>query len=455
MTADPPVKPTAQPQPATDNRMSLVALVTLGTVVVTATGVSLFLWLAWLLARQPLPLRGDTGLWDWLAHVDGTELFDAARTTATVLAIVGIGGAALVAYRRQDTAERAHSVAIEGQQIANAQHVLDSQKYELDRSRHDLEVARRKDDRERELRARFSSIAEQLGSENFAVRHAGAYALAALADDWHRFDNDAERQVCVNFLCAQLRSPRQLIDRIVDGYPQQVESRQDLEVRNTMIALIREHRPLGETSQTGDWKSCLLDLSGADLSRTNLEGMDLSDVNLDDANLTGVIAIGSNLSRAKMRRANITGAEFSGATLVDADFYYARSELEENRQGYGPPEFGSCNLQGAKFVAVSMPEVQFPRADLSRAAFGSSRIADANFDHAKLHGAKLWLKLEGATFRKADLRGASFVPPKRPRAGARFADVNFQDAKFDETTVWPRGEVPDGAVPYKPDSTNE
>ena len=106
--------------------MSLVKLVAVGTAVVTFTGATLLVWLAWLLSHQPAPLRGDSGWWDWLKHVDGAAIFDAARTTATILAVVGIGGAALVAYRRQDTAERAHQVAIDGQRIANAQHALDS-----------------------------------------------------------------------------------------------------------------------------------------------------------------------------------------------------------------------------------------------------------------------------------------------------------------------------------------
>jgi hypothetical protein len=40
---------------------------------------------------------------------------------------------------------------------------------------------------ERDLRARFMSAAEQLGDQRFHVRQAGAYMMAAIADDWLSF----------------------------------------------------------------------------------------------------------------------------------------------------------------------------------------------------------------------------------------------------------------------------
>ena len=47
---------------------------------------------------------------------------------------------------------------------------------------------------------RFGKAAEQLASEQYAVKLAGVYAMATLADDW-----DDGRQTCVNVLCANLR----------------------------------------------------------------------------------------------------------------------------------------------------------------------------------------------------------------------------------------------------------
>ncbi|HXT88128.1 MAG TPA: AAA family ATPase, partial [Trebonia sp.] len=52
----------------------------------------------------------------------------------------------------------------------------------------------------RALTDRLGAAAEQLGSERPAVRIAGAYAMARLADDWPQ-----ARQTCINVLCGYLR----------------------------------------------------------------------------------------------------------------------------------------------------------------------------------------------------------------------------------------------------------
>ena len=59
-----------------------------------------------------------------------------------------------------------------------------------------------REQRTRTLNERFTTAAEQLGSDKPSVRLAGVYAMAGLADDW-----EANRQTCVNVLCAYLRMP--------------------------------------------------------------------------------------------------------------------------------------------------------------------------------------------------------------------------------------------------------
>jgi hypothetical protein len=59
--------------------------------------------------------------------------------------------------------------------------------------------------RTRTLNERFTTAAEQLGSDKPAVRLAGVYAMAAgLADDW-----EENRQTCVDVLCASCTSATQ------------------------------------------------------------------------------------------------------------------------------------------------------------------------------------------------------------------------------------------------------
>lgn len=326
-------------------RIRLSWLVAIGTFAVVVAGGALFLWFAWLLSRQPSSWAA------WLTHVDGQGWFDAAKTTAAILAIVGVGGAALVAYRRQDTAEQTHSLEI---------------------GRHNRENERHQDDRERELRSRFTTIAEQLSGKS-AVRLAGAYGLAALADDWHRFGNDNERQVCVSLLCAQLR--RQ---------PSTEDDPDEDEFRKTVIAIIAQHRPEASTQvDESDWRSCELDLSGADL--TNASGLwkrNFTRVILNEAKLKGAFFAISSLAGAQLRSADLREAYLSGADLRRADLSHAR-------------------LIHAKMI--------------------NTNLTNAVLAHADLAG--------------ADLRGANLT-------GASLDGIETEQMFYDADTIWPLGFEP-------------
>ncbi|MBI5338032.1 MAG: pentapeptide repeat-containing protein [Mycolicibacterium rufum] len=422
--------------------MSLVRLVAIGTVVVTLVGFALFAWLAWLLSHQPAPLRGGRGFADWLGYVDGSKLFDAARTTATILAVVGVGGAALVAYRRQDTTERSHALTIEAQETAVKQFQLDSNKYQLDRERHVLEMSRRTDDRERELRSRFTTIAQQLGSTNYAERHAGAYALASLADDWHNFANDAERQVCVDLLCAQLRSPRpQEPARLAsEDVPKLVAARdnyaQDTEVRKTMVALLCAHRSL-TSNEASTWRSCSIDLSGADLSGFNFVEIDLSTANLNRANLTGTDFHKSNLSNAQLMQTDLSAAKFTEANLSSAKLVNCRTKLSNDSDIWGMRvSFEKAILHKAWFTSATLQNADFSEADLTDAVLHSAKLAESDFSYAILRNTSLIdAHLDRATFKAADLRRTNF-------AKAETHEADFDDAKFTSRTIWRHGQVP-------------
>ena len=417
-------------------RTSLVVLVAVGTVAVSLVGGALFIWLAWLLSHQPAPLRGDSGWWDWLSRVGGDALFDAARTTATILAVIGVGGAALVAYRRQDTAERSHLVSIEGQKTAAKQYTLDSKKYELDRDRHQLETERRTDDRVRDLRARFTTIAEQLGSENYSVRHAGAYALGSLADDWHAIGNDAERQVCVHLLCAQLRSPRPQLQLPDDGRVEYSES--DTEVRKAIVEILRLHR-CPATDAVNDWRSCSLDLSGADLSGFIFNEMYLETSNLDGSNLSFAQFVGADLAQAMMARATLNGTNFLEADLTSAKLYSALTEKRtESDHWANRAIFERAILRKALFTSAYMPNANFEEADLTGAVLNSAKLEEASFEGAILSDAHcIDAKFSKADFRNADLRRANFVR-------ADTIDADFTDARYDAATVWRHGKIPEG-----------
>jgi uncharacterized protein YjbI with pentapeptide repeats len=424
-----PARPLRLPPPR-QPRLSLAKLVAWGTVAGTAAGGMLFGWVAWVQSHQPAPWHDPHGWRAWMSHADGQAMVDAAHTSVAGLAVLGIGGAALVAYRRQDIAERTHEVAA-------SQLQLDSQKYDLDRDRHQLETDRRTDDQERELRTRFTTIAEQLGSTNYAVRHAGAYALAALADDWHRFGRDNERQVCVDLLCAQLRSPRSPNEPLTAATAIR-DMDNDLEVRRTMIALIRSHRPL-TADGSDNWKSCLIDLSGANLSTFNLVETDLSAAILDGANLSQAKLRGADLSNAKMYRTTLSGADFSHAVLTGANLFGAHVPTEPTEDAWrNQVTFSGAQMRRATMQKVTLPNADFTKADLTEAKFYRAELIEAEFGNAILAWTTFVMaKLSKAGFDGADLSGTDF-------AGADLTEANFDNARPDDDTKWPDGIAPDG-----------
>jgi hypothetical protein len=125
------------------------------------TVAALTAWALWLLLGQPALRPANTGT------ASTQDKFDGLKIALTVVG--GIGGviALTVAYRKQRLGEAAE---------------------------------RREDTKA--FTDRFTKASELIGSPQAAVRLAGIYAMAALADDW-----DDHRQTCIDVLCAYLRMP--------------------------------------------------------------------------------------------------------------------------------------------------------------------------------------------------------------------------------------------------------
>jgi len=106
-------------------------------------------------------------LWEWRMNLDSSHWYDVTRSAIATVGLFGLGGAALLAYRRQHTAER-------GQLTSEQQHSLEKAK----QAAADMT----------DLRARYAAAAAQLGHEKpwRSPRLAGDYAMAALADDWQK-----------------------------------------------------------------------------------------------------------------------------------------------------------------------------------------------------------------------------------------------------------------------------
>lgn len=352
-------------------------LVIAGSVGVAAIGSAVFYYFAWLQTGQPWSFIG------WIHRCTGQQLFDAARTTVTIIGILGLGGAALIAYRRQHTNERTLLTAIASQQTA-AQAVINASQG----LKHDTGTA---------LRGRYTDAAEQLGSKSFAIRLAGVYALASLADDWRGFGNLKEQQVCVDLLCAYLRT---------DTLSRAEDATQERQIRNTIVGVIRDHT-VKQNAQTTDamaWAECRFDLSDADLTEANLaeinllEGVKMINADLECADLSAAVLPNARLIDANLKGAKLTGAQLDNADLSGADLTSARVVVQGH--GYRRPTdedatWGASlvdrdtDLSGAVLTDAVLQRAQLTRANLSGADLSRARLPSANLTSADLSGANL------------------------------------------------------------------
>lgn len=190
--------------------------------------------------------------WPWSAK-DHPSLYDLTRNAATVAALLGGAVAIAVTLRRQRSTERTVELTEETARVAQDTAKITAQAYELDQSRAQREEVDR-------LRDRYTTIAGQLGHDAAPVRLAGVYAMAALANDWlKRADGSGETQVCIDVLCAYLRTPRHTTTE---------EDRQaDIRVRETITRVVGTHVAKGAAPA---WTGKTFDFTGAVFAGTHV-----------------------------------------------------------------------------------------------------------------------------------------------------------------------------------------
>ncbi|NKR52916.1 hypothetical protein GS481_01840 [Rhodococcus hoagii] len=250
----------------------------------------------------------------------------------------------------------------------------------LDAKHHAAEDAR---DRESSLRERYSEAARQLADPSPAIREAGVYAIAALADDWYRFGTlhdehklgKSEQRTCVNLLCSYLRANRlpdvaTPLDRAIAlSYPGTASKERDAAAQNyrEAVGAEREEQSVRATilsvfrDRMDRWREegvTSLDLGGANLRDGDLHGVDLSDSNLREADLSR-----ADLCRANFRNSNLDGARMSQTRARATAFTYAlMANVEANQADFTGASFRSADLVGGKFDGAN-----FEEADLSDA----------------------------------------------------------------------------------------
>ncbi len=273
-----------------------------------------------------------------------------------------------------------------------------------------------------QLARRYTTAAEQLGHEKAAVRLAGVYAMARLADDW-----DEQRQVCIDVLCAYLRMPYE------PDTASETHREGESEVRYTVIRVIRDH--LREPSSPTTW--CGRDL---DLSNTTFDGGDFrgakftaGEISFFGAKFTGGIV--------SFKGTEFTGggASFLAAKFIGGDISFSEVKFFGSEVSFKDAEFsgGNISFSDAEFTGgmVVFPDAKFTGGEVSffGAKFAGGVLA---FVGVKFSDGKVLF--DGARFIGGEI---SFDKAEYVSGRVSFDDVEFIGGRikwgpFKPPTAW-------------------
>ncbi|GAA1783590.1 hypothetical protein GCM10009712_33650 [Pseudarthrobacter sulfonivorans] len=280
-------------------------------------------------------MASGTWLWEWRLNLDSARWYDVTRSAIATVGLFGLGGAALLAYRRQQTAEE--------------QHVLDREKQSLELRKHYAADTT-------ELRSRYANASAQLGHDKPAVRLAGVYAMSALAEDWRKAGVPAQQQVCVDVLCAYIRMAYN---------PKSKKARSgEREVRFAIIDVVNAH--LQEPASQESWCRLDLDFSGATFDGADFRGAKfMGRVSFVQADFTSGDIIFNDTKFSG-------GTTFKAATFSGANVTFSGSEISANSVNFEHASFsgGHVLVEGMLLTAGSL---NFREAKFcgSRVYFGS------------------------------------------------------------------------------------
>lgn len=259
---------------------------------------------------------------------------------------------------------------------------------------------------------RFTQAAQQLGNERAAVRLAGTYVLARIADDSVR-----DRPTCLKVLCAYLRMPYEVdADSADDG---------ERQVRVTAQSLVAERlRP----DHPGFWRDAQLDLDGACLIDAVFDRCAFAHASFKDARFIGNVSFKSvafesdvSFEKASFRDdATFDGSTFAcESSFIRASFQAGASFLDVTFEGAATFEeatfSATAQFHNTGFGAMAVFEhAKFEQdADFDAAVFTATRFVAASFEGC-------------ARFREAEFTEAAMF------SGAGFGlEAQFNRTRFD------------------------
>jgi hypothetical protein len=249
--------------------------------------------------------------------------------------------------------------------------------------------------RTRTLNERFTTAAEQLGSDKPAVRLAGVYAMAGLADDW-----EENRQTCVDVLCAYLRMPYEPDPGQGAPEPQRLAFKAIREVRHTVIRVITAHL---KKDAAVSWQCLNFDFTGVVFDGGDFMEAQFSGgiVSFSYAQFSGG-RVSFSSARFSGGHVSFIGAQFSGGAV---DF--SRAQFSGGTVYFVIMEFsgGHVNFDGARF---SGGHVLFTGSKFSGGA--------VTFDGGRFSGGRVSFSLAALSGSTIDFSNAAdwSSPPEFP-----------------------------------------
>ena len=257
----------------------------------------------------------------------------------------------------------------------------------------EIHEAKSRAEQERALRERFTSIVEMLSTNNedYTKRESGAYALAALADDWTIFYKEdpesaqQEQQVCLNILTGQLRDP------ISEN-----SSSQLLALKERIQDIIFSRFTSNKNDIPGTWSSLKLDLSNCHLYKIKITGYFNQHISFYNTNFVGE----SYFTEARFTRVNFNHSQFHNATFFSGSEFYNSALFQETNfhdrikfhqiKFHGPVNFFDAKFYGKVTIfegVVFYKLARFSQSRFYKKVYFSSPFffGDAYFDETEFH----------------------------------------------------------------------
>lgn len=277
---------------------------------------------------------------------------------------------------------------------------------------------RQKDAERAQFERRFGAASAQLGDSDVAVRVAGVYAMAAVADESPAF---ARRQQCIDMLCGYLRLPydpdsgeNNLTEFVstttwaaqppathIEELRRQQTRQNDREVRNTIVRVLARHvKAKAETS----WSGNDFDFSGVLFESAAFEG-----------------------ARFSGRYVSFDGSTFAAEDVSFGGATFTAEEVSFDRAEFGTDTSFAGAVFGARFTSFDGATFGGEQTSFEGVRFGGEFVY---FRHAAFGGEK-------TTFKSAKFKclRASFDAPSE-----------WHDVEFD----WDTSNVAGDSLPTIP-----